>query len=423
MPLTGPSHTTMLTGLYPALHGAHENGMPIRADVVTVPELLSRAGYRTAAFVSGWTLKDAACGLASRFDHYDEDFSPSRLFPDAVLDIGLVRLAAQASKAAGHRVEQLERLGERSTARALAWLALHRQRHRQRHRERHGTPPFFAFVHYFDTHGPHEAPPPCDRMYDPDYVGDAKDVLYRTHSVEARQRLISNPRAVEHLTAMYNGEVSYVDDQIGRLLDGLATLGLAANTLVIFTADHGESLTEHGFYFDHGEFLYDTDVHVPLIVRFPDRRHAGTRQPAEVRLVDLAATILGVAGVRPAAATDGRSLLALLDGAEPAGERTSFGCIHYGQFDNARSRYYARAGGYKLIWNFDRREELSDRPAYEELYDLTADPAELHNLVGVAPPPLDALRTQMRAWAAEKRRPGAGPSEGVRERLRALGYL
>jgi arylsulfatase A-like enzyme len=240
-----------------------------------------------------------------------------------------------------------------------------------------------------------------------------------------RQRMLSDPRELEHITALYDGEISYTDAEVGRVLSGLAAIGSADNTVVILTADHGESLTEHHYYFDHAEYLYQTCVHVPLIVRLPHRRYAGTRWPGPVRLIDVAPTILDVVGLhRAAAALDGHSLLPILDGTEAVGQRMSLGAVHQGEDDDARSRYYVREKNYKLIWSFDRREALSDEPAGEELYDLAADPGELQNLIGAAPPVADQLRNQLRTWVHEMSvSQERGRSDEIKQRLRALGYL
>jgi arylsulfatase A-like enzyme len=409
IPLTGPSHTTMLTGLYPVHHGARNNGIPIRDDVVTVPEILSYAGYETAAFVSGWTLKDAATALARRFDHYDEDFTSWPALPDALLRLALPALVAHTCSAVGHKIEPLQRIGARTTARALAWLARHRDR------------PLFAFVHYFDPHGPHAPPQPSDGAGDTDDDDDLRH-FGDMQPLAVRQRIVSNPHDLERIAGYYDAEIAYTDAEVGRLLSGLADLGLAENTLVIFTADHGESLTEHDFYFDHGEYLYDTCVHIPLIVRFADRRYAGTRWPGQVRLVDLAPTMLEIAGRMAAGPLDGRSLLPVLQGTEPPHGRAGLGAIELGEGEAARARYYVRQDGYKLIWNFDRREALGGRPALEEVYNLTVDPGELQNLAPHAPPPLDALRRRLQVWAQEKAPAPRRVGESVREQLRLLGY-
>jgi arylsulfatase A-like enzyme len=115
--------------------------------------------------------------------------------------------------------------------------------------------------------------------------------------------------------------------------------------------------------------------------------------------------------------------LPLLDGSESPSERFSVGALYAGRGEDARVRYYVREGGYKLIWSFDRRADLSDQPALEELYDLRTDPGELHNLSATAPPVLEHLRQRMHAWMQQHSASAPGPGEGVREQLRQLGYV
>lgn len=408
MPSTGPSHTSMLTGLYPVHHGALTNGTPLKNGAVTIADLLSGEGYRSAAFVSGWTLKDTACGLASRFNYYDEDFSRWTLLPEVVHLLPVVQQFITAASMLGYYQEPLERAGESTTDRALRWLSHNREK------------PFFLFLHYFDPHSPHSPPPPYDKMHDPEYRGDPT-IFSFFQPVEVQRRILLDPRHVEHMKALYDGEISYVDAQIGRVLKGLQEFDLVEDTLVIFTADHGESLTEHNFFFDHGEYLYDTCVRVPLIIRFPDQKYSGVRRNNQVRLVDLAPTILEITGVQRKLNFDGRSLLPVLVGSEHE-ERVSFGSMHAQKGDDSRSRYYVREKGYKLIWNFDIREPLSSRPVFEELYDLTADRGELNNLLSQQPPILEVLRKDLKNWIHQWQKT-EGLSEEVEERLRALGYL
>lgn len=410
MPHTGPSHTSMLTGLYPVHHGALTNGTPLKDGAVTISDLLSDEGYRSAAFISGWTLKDAACGLASRFNYYDEDFSRWSMLPEVVvLKLHLLQQFIAVASILGYYQEPLERAGESTTDRALSWLSHNRDK------------PFFLFVHYFDAHSPHMPPPPYDTMHDPNYRGDP--TLFSDYlPLEVQLRILSDSRHVEHQKALYDGEISYVDTQIGRLLKALRELELTEDTLVIFTADHGESLTEHNFFFNHGEYLYETCVRVPLIMRFPDRRYAGVRKNNQVRLVDLAPTILQITGAKRKLTYDGQSLLPVLTASEKQ-ERVSFGSTHSQKVSNFRSRYYVREKGYKLIWNFDVREPFSSHPVFEELYDLTSDGGELNNLIFQQPEVLEILRKDLGSWIQDWPSKTEGLSEEVKERLRALGYL
>ena len=409
--MTGPSHISILTGLYPRRHGATTNGAAIRGEVSTVAESLSEVGYTTAAFVSGWTLKDEATGLARRFDHYDDEFSRWALLPDRAFALSFLDLLNNGVYFwSRHHFAGEERRGNRTTDRALRWLSHSRNR------------PLFVMVHYFDPHEPYAPPPPYDALHDPQYTGALSRFEYR-HPLQTLRKLFADPREVEHIKALYDGEISYADAEVGRLLQGLTDLELDEETFVIFTADHGESLGEHDFFFDHGEFLYDTCVRVPLILRFPDGWHAGSRWPHDVGLVDLAPTILELAGLGVPEDVDGKSLLTILEGREPVGQRTSFGFVHSGRAMAARSRYSARRRGFKLIWNFDHRELVSERPAREELYNLAADPGEQRNLSASEPQELEELRLDLREFMNRDSIEPSPVDGEVKERLRALGYL
>ena len=406
IPLTGPSHVTMLTGRYPTAHGVEANGVRIPAQSRTVAEALRSAGYSTAAFVSGWTLRNEAVGLADRFDHYDDMLGGSWAFANVLDGFSLGRAAVRAAqKVTGYELLAHERLGVQTTERALSWLAAQ------------GEQPFFAVVHYFDTHGPHIRPSPSA------ISGAVAPAFDYRQAPRLQRAVLADPARVKETLRAYDDEIAYVDSQVGALLTGLDRLGRRDDTFVVFTADHGESLTEHGWYFDHGEFVYETCVRVPLLIRFPDRRYAGIRWARQVRLVDLAPTILELGGIdSDLAPVDGESVLAILEGNDTAA-RASFGSIRQGNGDESRARYYVRANGYKLIWNFDGRERVWRQPAYEEIYELTSDPNEERNLVGAAPPALAELRRTLRAWIPEDPRRMPEPAGDVRERLHALGYL
>jgi arylsulfatase A-like enzyme len=405
IPLTGPSHVTMLTGLYPTSHGAEDNGIRIPVRATTVADTLAGGGYRTAAFVSGWTMADRAVGLGDRFEHYDDDLARWPFVDEAVLELAAGSMAARAvAKLGGPKLVLNERLGAHTTERAVRW------------RRRRDDRPFFALVHYFDTHGPHVAP--SEAALD----GGIAPVFDYRAKASVQHEILADPALLANAIGAYDDEVTYVDREVGKLLRELDALGVRGSTYVILTADHGESLTEHGWYFDHGEFLYETCVRVPLMIRFPDARHRATRWPQQVRLVDVAPTILDIAGMEPAATLEGASLLALVEGTDSS-PRTSFGSIRQGKGDGSRARYYVRKDGYKLIWNLDGRERVWRRPAYEELYDLRSDPDEERNVIGEAPAVLSGLREALSDWMPVQPPNVATPSRDLRERLRALGYM
>jgi arylsulfatase A-like enzyme len=401
--LTGPSHTTMLTGLYPLDHGVETNGITLAPDKMTITDSLRAVGYRTAAFVSGWTMKDRSVGLGPHFDVYDDRLNCS-VMPDIFDDLAVQHFALRGvERLTGYGFLHIERLGELTTERASEWLA---------HRDER---PFFALVHYFDAHGPHVAPALAGVHRVPAPVFD-----YWAKAA-AKRAVIDDPARTSEAVRAYDDEISYVDAQVGALLALLEETGDARDTVVIVTADHGESLVEHGWYFDHGEYLYETCVRVPLMIRFPDGRYAGTRRAEQVRLLDLAPTIAEIAGVPAPNASGGESLLAVADGTEQSA-RTSFGSIRMGTGEGSRARYYIRTGGYKLIWNFDHREAMWSPPAYEELYDLSSDPNEEHDEISQPPPIAGELRDRLRAYVEEKSPHVRQPRRDVRAWLRALGY-
>jgi arylsulfatase A-like enzyme len=280
IPVTGPSHATILLGQPPWEHGVLLNGRPVPPDRPTLAQVLHGEGYATGAFVSAYVL-DGDLGFARGFEVYDDDFGAvkglSRTLPGRGIEM------ARRSDAS----HLLQRRGDLTVDAAIDWL------------DTTGEAPFFAWVHLFDAHGPYEPPHPYDTRY---YAGgDPKDPQNR--SMEAVKDLPAylqpSLRGVtdrEWVVAQYDGEVAYADDQLERLLTWLDDRGVAEDTLVIVTADHGEGLGEEGEWFNHGDWLYAHDLHVPLAMRFPGHIEPGQAFAWPVELADLAPTVLSWAG-------------------------------------------------------------------------------------------------------------------------------
>jgi arylsulfatase A-like enzyme len=225
------------------------------------------------------------------------------------------------------------------------------------------------------------------------------------------------------LEALYDGGVQACDREVGRLLDGLAALGLADDVVVIVTSDHGEELAEGRFprsAGDHGHALTEELVHVPLIVADP--RRAPRRVAAQVRSMDVLPTVLALLGVAVPADVAGRSLVPLLDGGAEPGERLASG----GSVEQGPERAFVRAGGMKLVRRLEEPEP--DSPFAHvpelELFDLAADPDERADLSGARPELVQALLDALaRAGPGGTIDPDAldVPPE-LAEQLRALGY-
>jgi arylsulfatase A-like enzyme/Flp pilus assembly protein TadD len=353
VPLTRPSHVSLLTGLYPADHGIRDNvSPPLRPGVPLLAEILQKRGFRTAAFVSSIVLSKQS-GLGRGFDTYSDRF-----------DIG---------DDDARFLNTIQKRGDATVAEAAAWL-------REPGPERR-----FAWVHLYDPHDPYEPP---------------------------------EPYATRYADRLYDGEVAWSDDLVGRLDAVLAETGRRDDTLLVVTADHGEGLDEHGEAV-HGFFVYETTLHVPLIVRGP-RVTPGTRITGVTRSVDVMPTALDVLGLADAIpAVSGRSLAPALTGKaltdEPTFAESLTPLIHYGWSDLRA----LRDGRWKYI--------LAPRP---ELYDLGQDPGELKNLVGAEPNRARAYRAgieqQLRLEQAARR--GAEPAAAtlppdLLEKLGALGYV
>ena len=262
VPLTLPSHTTIMTGLYPVANGVHDNGS-FRFDGAkpTLAGELKRGGYRTGAFVSAFVL-DARFGLNAGFDVYDDRVQGA----SANLDV-------------------VQRPAEAVLAPAYDWIVNRQSINIQ---QSPLNTLWFAWVHLYDPHEPYAPPEPYASRYRQD---------------------------------PYAGEIAYADASLGVFLDRLHTAGLLDRTLVVVASDHGESLGEHGER-THGLFAYEATLRVPLIVwGGGSLGPAVVTSPA--RLVDVTPTILDLVGV-PSAPADGRSLRQLAGGDAPADDPGSY---------------------------------------------------------------------------------------------------
>jgi arylsulfatase A-like enzyme len=378
--LSAPSHASILTSLYPATHGVAYNGYRLPEEAETLAEILGRAGYRTAAFVSD-ILLDARFGFDQGFDKFERSQVPSR----------------------PGRGRQLNAEG-RSYQLARYWLRAARDDR------------FFLWLHCHQPHFSYDPLPPWDHAFDADIPRDWP--LRDHHAVRvARAEGRLTARDVERVGALYDGEVALTDHLLGPLFDELASH--ARPVVVLLTADHGELLFDGGTRrLDHGRGdFYDGALRVPLIVVPPaGEAFRPGRVSTLVSTVDLLPTVLDLAGLDAPSGLEGRSLVGLLSG---RGE--------------GRDRVYAtyvREADRPTLAVRDARFKLIDRggnPPRSELYDLTADPHERHDLAAERAEVASRRAAELRAWYAGRPRRLAGAEEGLSREVRALlrqgGYL
>jgi arylsulfatase A-like enzyme/Flp pilus assembly protein TadD len=342
VPLTLPSHASLMTGTFPPEHGIHDNGRDaLGPELTTLAELFRTRGYRTGAFIAAVAL-DGSFGLDRGFDLYDDFLGEQS--PD--------------------QPRLIQRRGDLVVDDALDWL-------------KSSDAPFFAWVHLYDPHARYE--PPADfAMEDP-----------------------------------YDGEIAYMDAQIGRLLGWLDSSQLADQTLVIAIADHGESLGEHGES-THASFIYEGTQHIPLLLRCPGEVPEGLVCTDVVQQVDLLPTILELYGWPRLGQVSGRSFVPALRGEELAQEPAYL-----------ESLYCAQNFGWSPLRGLVQGKWKYLQAPEPELYDLEADPQEERNLakeradlVEALARRLEELRGRMTASAT-----AAAPSNpALTEALSGLGY-
>ncbi len=347
VPLTTPSHASILTGLTPLRHGIRDNGgFALPAGLPTLATVMKDAGYRTAAFVSGFPL-DRRFGLDRGFETYD-DRLPYGDDP--------------------RRAAYVERRADATTDAALRWLDGLDPRDRR---------PFLAFVHYFDPHAPYDPP------------------------AEYRNRFAEHP---------YDGEIAFVDAQLGRLLRWLDGHGLAGRTVVLVTADHGESLGEHGED-THGVFVYDATLRVPWIMAGPGVP-PGRVARTVARGIDVTPTLLDLAGRQAPPSIEGRSLRAATSGEladAPAYVESRFAVLQLG---------WAPLAGWRT-----ERFKLIDAPR-PELYALDGDPHETANRMASERDTAARLQAALQAALAARTPDAARHADPeALARLRTLGYV
>ncbi|MFC1851846.1 sulfatase [candidate division CSSED10-310 bacterium] len=250
--LTVPAHATMLTGLYPAEHGCHSNGDPVKNVGLSLPQMLQNQGYQAAAIVSGYPLKRNFFSIGTDFLHYDDKFSPAWFPPDEIFLLPPVRLMANYGLFYDRRF-LFERRGFRVNKRAAEYV-------------RKLTTPFFLFLHYYEPHGPYEPPWYYSKYYYTQNIKEERRNSMQDVTFPAYQRL-KGIRDIQYPLALYRAEVSYVDKLIGELFTGILPEAVLQNAIICITADHGESLDEHQYYFDHGRDCYEPSAHIPLIIR------------------------------------------------------------------------------------------------------------------------------------------------------------
>jgi len=353
-PVTLPAHATILTSLYPPVHGIRDNGVfYLDSRVDTLAERLQKRGYDTGAFVSAVVL-NRRYGLDQGFSVYDDE-----MWGEEDPKLFMIR----------------ERSGPKTVGKLVDWLQQYRREKRRR--------PWFAWIHLFEPHQPY-TPPLWARF--------------------------STPLA-------YDGEIAAADRALAPLFEDLRRSGELDRTLTVLTADHGEGLGEHHEK-THAVFIYQATVRVPLIFRYPRLFPAGAHYRKPVRTADIMPTILAACGIRNFSSVQGINLLPALRGEIPPPKLDLYTESRVSELGFGMAPLFGIiSGGYKYI-----------RAPRLELYDLEADPGELHNRYATETGRAMALEQLLRKRLADPlvgryRHLGYEMEKETLEVLRSLGYL
>lgn len=362
-PWTLPSHGSLFTGRWPhELSTDYETPLDDRHP--TLAEHFSGLGYATAGFVANLGYCSRGTGLARGFAHY-EDYP--RSLGQVVSNSTLLRTVADnfTIRRLIENDEHLNRITARDiNDRFLGWLRTK------------PDAPFFAFLNYFDAHEPYLPPAPFDRTFGAGRQNGRHSPLHHAQwNPAAPSKELPADELQEEIDA-YDGALAYLDQQLGALLDDLAVRGILDRTLVVITSDHGEEFAEHRVL-EHGYSMYRPALHVPLLLILPNSVPAGRRVRTPVSLVDIAATVIDLAGGASSQTLGGNSLSRLWKGVEP-GEATTLSELTRPPGDQPEW-YPIRKGDMKaLVYRGFRYIRNGDNT--EELYSLEFDPWEARNL-------------------------------------------
>ena len=389
IPETGPAVSSILTSLYPYNHGVRENTTPLPRKNRTLAEILKKKGFQTAAFTDTFPFR--ILRILQGFDSFHKRVPVRSSEKEAV-------------KAA---------IGE-----PLSWLKKKKNKKT------------FALIHFYDPHMPYTPITLSQRTQSINYQGPYTGKFGPLLLLWGGKSTI-NKKDIAYMTSLYDDEVKFVDRCVGIILDELKKLGYYNRTLVIITADHGESLGEHDYYFDHGDFLYEDQIRVPLIMRFPNMPEKGKIINAQVRTIDIMPTILHILDIDYKGPQDGVSLLPLIWGKKRLlATRHAFSesdSIHFRNLNNRgfiegnKGKHVSlRKDGMKLIY-------VPQRPEGEfELYDLAKDPLELSNLIEEKPEIAKEMKKALFEWMVKQMKSKSKKEkldEEARKILESLHYI
>ena len=372
-PWTLPSHATMFTGHFPHELSADWR-TPLDATYPTLAEILESHGYRTGGFVANTMYCSYESGLKRGFAYYEDyPVNPGRILFSSTLGKLVGGTAWFRYRAVRKRAPEVNR-------EFLSWVD-----------RDHGTRPFFAFLNYYDAHGPYQPPPPFDAMF-----GDSSrrpELDQMREDAPAREW---PPEVVQAAKDAYDGSIAYMDASLGELFRELDRRGLTGNTLIIVTSDHGEEFGEHGVFW-HGNSLYRPSVQVPLVVKLPGSSPPVREVSTPVSLRDLAATIMSVSLPAAQHPFPGKTLSRFWS-SDPPGAGSADTLLQEVNYDRGLPANTPVSKGPMKAVVLDGGRLIARGDGHQELFDFDRDSMERHDLLDSADTShVDRLRSALKA--------------------------
>jgi arylsulfatase A-like enzyme len=395
-PWTLPSHASIFTGVYPAVHGANLSTNNINPRLPSIASELKGLGYKTGAIVCAPFL-GTRYKLNQGFDLYDTKILNSKLY-------------------------KKDPVAEKVTKKGLKFL------------KSVGQTPFFLFLQYWDPHHPYNPDQKYTDMFDPDYKGAIEGTDIRRRPDFNRKDLA--PRDLEHILALYDGEIRYTDEWVQNFLDGLKKRGLADNTIVIILSDHGEEFLDHGGR-AHLAQCWEETLRIPMMIRVPWITPKQKVVESLTSHIDVMPTIFALLGInKKIPHLQGVNLVpAFLDGT-PLPQRAIMASTRIGQTTNDRS---GPAGIWKVIIREDNLKYHDFRNSeygFKKLFDLSKDPGEKIDISITQPEDAREMYSLLRKKVRTNRKMKTKLKRGLKKqdlkvemdedhknKLRAVGYL
>jgi len=370
VPKTLQSMASVMTGKYPYKTKVRTLNDDLGQEQSTIAEILRDNGYKTASFIRNAIITEKS-GQQQGFIFQDS-------FHTGMEDLMVYHLINKKTYWADNAMDM-----------TIKWLSYNQKKR------------FFIWTHFIEPHWPYY---PLKKKY---WYMYNKNIShgFKINKFEVYDKLRVDPRAklyVDDALDLYDAEITYTFDELDRLFNKLKELGLYDNTIIIVTSDHGEAFGEHGSFFDHGRYIYEGEIRVPLVIKLPGNEFANHQVDTPVSLVDLFPTVLDILKIDYYdSEVDGINIIELRGSDKPPRPIYAESCVK--EFEKIRKYYEGIKGMHRMVLEYPWKLILIPKPGGDliELYNIKDDPEELHDITEDHPEITDRLEKKVREWMSQ----------------------